>query len=240
MLVHPDLGGHLVRGGVLVIMVGGTDNTPIGRPDLGDRRRQVIDPAMEIVGRAEENDWAGDVRQVHIITDRGAGQRIVVGAVADPATGRRGGPDPVVGCRGHHRELAAHRVAVHAEPGRVHFRLLLEKRQRPARGQGAEEPVAVARRVDGVECPGGRFQVAPVRVVRVTVRRVVGVERAPVGDQLVMRVIGLAIPEQPGFVGRDPVIRRLDPAAPADRDRGIPAPGIGAAGLGVRVLPAAM
>ena len=106
---------------------------------------QIIDPPVKVICRAQKNDRAGDVFQVHSVLNCGGVQFVVGRTIADATTGRRGGLHPIIGGRRHHREFASHRMPVDTKLRGIHLRLLFQERQCPARRQRAEEPGIVAR-----------------------------------------------------------------------------------------------
>ena len=123
MLVEPQLGGDFVSLRVLVIVVGCAGDAPILRLDLSQRCLKVVDPAMKIVGGAEEDNGARESAQVLVVTDRGAKQRVLVVAITDSATGRCGRLDAIVGSGGKHGEFASHRMPVDTQSPGVDLRL---------------------------------------------------------------------------------------------------------------------
>ena len=238
MVVHPQLCGHGVFAGVLVVAVRGADEPPVVGLNLADGGRQVADAAMKIVGGGEERDRAGHAAEVCVVADRGVVDGAELAAVADAAAGGGRREDPRVG-GGHDGQLAAHGMAIDAEAGGVDFRLLFEERQRPPAGDGREEPAGVPRGIDRVQCPRGRLG-ADKRVAGVAAGGVVAVDGGPVGGEAVPWVVRAALPEELHDLRVDAVVRRADPPGPREGERGVAAGGVGDAGPVVGVLPAAV
>ena len=238
-VIHPDLGADLVFGGVLMVVVRRDAEPPLGGFDFLHGGGQVVDAAVKIIGRAQEKNRAFDVFQIVVVSDRRGVEGAVVLSVADSAAGGHDGLHAIVSAGSEHGDFPSHRVAVNPESVGVHFRLLFKKCQRPPRSKGAKEPRAVARRLDGIHGPRRRFQ--PIEVGGgMPGRGVVGIEQAPLGGDLEIRVLGFAIPEKFHPLGIHMVVGRGDPSRPGDGDRGVAALGIGQHGIVLGKLSAAV
>ena len=154
-------------------------------------------------------------KHLHIPQDllllrRAARKRMRLPAPPLPAHRRHRRLHAVIAARHIHRQIPAHGVAVHAQPLRIHLRLLLQKRQ-PA-------PAAVCQKIPVVV-----FRVLPVLVELLRPRQhrgiarhiqLRGIHRAPVRVRV------------PGLRALHAVKRRLPVpvATPVHRQRRIPAP----------------
>ena len=238
VLVEPKQRVDLVLRRVLMVVVRRAGHAAVVGRQFLDRLGQVAQSSVEVVRRTEEHRRARHVGQGGIVGERRPEQRTVVVAVADAAARRDGRLH--TGVRGgHHRQLAAHRVAVDAKPLAVDLRLRLQKRQRSPRRHAGQEPAAVAGRLDRVERPRGRSD-AWESVAGVAGRGVVAVEPPPVGRDAVSRIVGLPAPKQLHLGRRDAIPRRVDPPGPGDRHRRVAPAGVRQAGGGIGVLPAAV
>ena len=109
-------------------VMGRTSHAPLFAFDFVDRVWQITNPTMEIVGGTQEDNRARNVFQADIVAKCFAKQVAVVVSIADATARRRGRFDSWVhGC--HHRQLAAHRVAVDTKSLSIDFGLLLKERQ---------------------------------------------------------------------------------------------------------------
>ena len=109
---------------------------------------------------------------------------------------------------------------------RIHFRLLFQKRDGAAGGHQHEKPIAVPRRLDRIEREFIWRERACEMVHLVALRRMRGVEFAPVG---LGAVVGSLRPTEVQFV-----------AAPVDGDAGVAAPGVSHHAVERRRLSAAV
>ena len=130
-------------------------------------------------------------------------------------------------------------MPINAEALGVHLGLLLEKSQCPPRGKCAKEPRAIPRRLDGIQRPRTRLDAYEI-VCLISARGMVGIERAPVSGELVIRVTGFPFPEKFHDIGIHFIVWGADAAGPSDGDRGVAALGVGESGLVVSILPAAV
>ena len=103
-------------------------------------------------------------------------------------------------------------MAVDAEPLRIDFGPALQEGESPARGQRDQEPVAVARRFDRIEGEGVGGDAAGEVIHLVALRRMGGVERAPIGVETIVDL---------------PVGQRHLVAAPVEGEAGVTALRIG-------------
>ena len=216
-----------------------TRHAPLGAADFWQRSLQIVDPPVEIVGRAEEHDGARDALEALIVREGRAIERIYVGPIADPATGGRSGLHTGVCGRRQDGQLAAHGVAVDAEPLRIHLGLRFQKGQGAAGTERAEKPRIVPGRLHGVQGPPGRRECLEI-IFLMAARRVVGVERSPIRRQPVGGISCFSGPEQRHTCRVDGVARRGDPPGPRDREGRVTALGVGEDGAVVGILSAAM
>ena len=224
--IHPDLGGDFVFGGILVVVVRRDGESPLAGLEFMQRGGQVVDEPVKIIRGAEKENRAGNVFEIVIVGDRRHVERAGVLPVADAAAGGSDGLHAVIASGREHGDFSTHRVAVNAESVGIHFRLLFEKGQRAPSGKGAQEPRAVPWRLDRIEGPFRGFDTCEV-AGGVSSWGVVGIHRAPIGGDLVVRVVFFALPEKFHALGIHMVVRRGDPSRPCDRDRSIAALGIG-------------
>ena len=225
MLLKPQVLGDGVLVGVTMIEVRrDAETSPLIR-QVAPVPRHVADGGVEVIGGRQPEHRAGDAGQVGVVGN--AGQLHGLGGAFDASrqiglalqnvsrssAGRHGGLHPGVDPREIGGELAAHGMPVHTDARRIHLRLPLKQTESAARGHQHEEPIAV---------PGGFNTVERVLIGRertskmihlVMLRRMRGVESAPVG---LGAVIGKMGPPKVQLV-----------AAPVERERRIAALCIG-------------
>ena len=190
------------------------------------RGGQVVDEPVKIIRGAEKENRAGNVFEIVIVGDRRHIKRAGVLPVADAAAGGSDSLHAVIASGREHGDFSTHRVAVNAESVGIHFRLLFEKGQRAPSGKCAQEPWAVPWRFHSVQGPSRGLDAREV-AFGITGRRVVAIQKAPIGGDLVVRVVFFALPEKFHALGIHMVVRRGDPARPGDRDRRVASLGIG-------------
>ena len=209
---------------VTVVQVRGDAEARAGIGQVAPVPSHVVEVPVEVIGGREPENRAGDEREVGVVGNAGQLQDRALGSapaghhslvlqkVARPAARRHGGFDALVDSREVRRELAPHGMAVGTDARHVHFRLLFQKGDGAARGHEHEKPIAVPRRLDRVERVFIRRKRTREMVRLVALRRMRGVEFAPIG---LRPVVAHRRAAEVQFV-----------AAPVERNARIPALGI--------------
>ena len=92
--------------------MGRTGEAPLFALNFFQRRLQVIDSAMEIIGRAEKDNGASNPFQVDIISQGGGEKRVLIVTIADTSARRSRRLDAFVRTNGQYGELAPHGVTI--------------------------------------------------------------------------------------------------------------------------------
>ena len=101
---------------------------------------QIFDPAMKVIGRAEEKDRTSYFFKARRIAHRfqvEGGFRVTV---TDSAAGRSRRLDALVRAGRKNGQFPAHGMPVHPELGTIDFRLPLQKGQPSTGSQGGKKP----------------------------------------------------------------------------------------------------